>query len=131
MLRKNIWNNDVIKPSNQSNTSNNKFFRFIIKGNTDTNHKLLTLKSNHPINIQIKGHSKINDIYSSHYSNNFITSDIEYVTIYKKDDEFNLIGDYNNCIIQFEKANTDFYYCIEMFSESDITYTSDYTIILI
>ena len=131
MIRKNIWNNNLQNSNISSNTNNNKYFRFILQGNTNTNNRLLSFSSNQVISICIKGHYINNDVLSSHYSNNFITSDIEYVTIYKKDNEFNFIGDNNNCIIKFEKPNTDFYFSIEIFSPSQITYISDFSIILI
>lgn len=130
MIRRNIYNN-TLSTSQISNTNNNKFFRFILKGNTNNNIRLLNLSSLSPININIKGHSKTLDIYDTHLTNNFISDDIEYISVYKKDELFTFTGDNNNCIIEFTKLDTEFYYYIEMFSESIITYTSYFSIVLI
>jgi hypothetical protein len=130
MIRRNIYNNTQ-STSQISNTNNNKFFKFIIKGNTNNNIRLLNLSSSSPINISIKGHSKTFDIYDTHITNNFISDDIEYVSVYKKDELFTFDGNYNNCIIEYSKLDTEFYYYIEMFSESIITYTSYFSIVLI
>jgi len=130
MIRRNIYNN-TLSTSQISNTNNNKFFKFIIKGNTNDNIRLLKLSSSSPINIDIKGHSKTFDIYDTHLTNNFISDDIEFVSVYKKDQLFTFDGNNNNCIIEYSKLDTEFYYYIEMFSESIITYTSYFSIVLI
>ena len=130
MIRRNIYNN-TLSTSQTSNTNNNRFFKLIIKGNTNNNIRLLNLSSSSPIHINIKGHSKTLDIYDTHLTNNFISDEIEYVSVYKKDELFTFDGNNNNCIIEYTKLDTEFYYYIEMFSESIISYSSFFSIVLI
>ena len=130
MIRRNIYNN-TLSTSQTSNTNNNSFFKLIIKGNTNNNIRLLNLSSSSPIHINIKGHSKTFDIYDTHLTNNFISDEIEYVSVYKKDELFTFDGNNNNCIIEYTKLDTEFYYYIEMFSESIISYSSFFSIVLI
>ena len=130
MIRRNIYNN-TLSTSQTSNTNNNRFFKLIIKGNTNNNIRLLNLSSSSPIHINIKGHSKTFDIYDTHLTNNFISDEIEYVSVYKKDELFTFDGNNNNCIIEYTKLDTEFYYYIEMFSESIISYSSFFSIVLI
>ena len=130
MIRRNIYSN-TLSTSQTSNTNNNRFFKLIIKGNTNNNIRLLNLSSSSPIHINIKGHSKTFDIYDTHLTNNFISDEIEYVSVYKKDELFTFDGNNNNCIIEYTKLDTEFYYYIEMFSESIISYSSFFSIVLI
>ena len=53
------------------------------------------------------------------------------MSVYKKDQLFTFDGNHNDCIIEYTKLDTEFYYYIEMFSESIITYTSYFSIVLI
>ena len=52
MIRRNIYNNTQ-STSQISNTNNNKFFKFIIKGNTNNNIRLLNLKFDKTTTINV------------------------------------------------------------------------------
>ena len=115
----------IINAITPSSRTNNSYVKVLLSGivikDSFTN-ILLEISSEYELSIRIIGYSY--EGHSTHYfvNNNIINS----IGISTKENEFNIIGNNNNCKIIFDRENQLFTYTIEILSRTPITINSNY-----